>query len=165
MVWYKKVLKENKKEMISGAITTVVFSLILILWTFLSEKSFTWTQFEPIDAPSIFQRYFYSAFTFSTIGAIIFASGFYLLLRIIVVDVFGSWPLYNLIKAIIWAGLMYVSYQYLVPFTISILNHICSFFINMFHLILYLSPPLGITIILFILYKFYKSNIKLHKTL
>jgi hypothetical protein len=164
MIWYKKVLKENKKEMISGAVTTIVFSLILILWTFLSGKSFTWIPIEPIDAPSILKRYFYSAFTFSTIGAILYASGFYLLLRMIVVDIFGSWFLYNLIKLIVWTSLMYISYQYLVPFTVSVLNHICSFFFNLFHLALYLSPSLGITIILVVLYKFYKSNIRLHKT-
>lgn len=151
--------------MISGAITTIVFSLILILWTFLSGKSFTWIPIEPLDAPSLFNFSFYSAFTYLSSGFVLYHTFFYWALKKICVDLLGDWKLYYSLKSIIWLILSYLSYKYLLPFIIDTVNSICSFFFNIFHLVLYLSPSLGITIVLVVLYKFYKSNIRLYKTL
>lgn len=152
MPWCKKALKHHIKEMIVGAIVSIIFSLILLLRVYALGEPFHWISIEPISQPSPFQKYFYSGFTFVTIGAFLYFIYLYKALKILCVDILNSWELYIGVKGIIWVGLYYISYQYLVPYTIDILNSLCSFLFNIFQLIFYLFPTLGISIIIYILY-------------
>jgi hypothetical protein len=44
MAWYKKALKENKKEIVSSTAFAVIFALAILLWHFVFGKSFQWKQ-------------------------------------------------------------------------------------------------------------------------
>jgi len=148
MTWYKHTLTKYRKEILSSAIISVLFSLALLLWHFGLGKSFIWSKIEPISAPELFERYFYSAFVFVTIGAFLFWIRFYQLLHGIVVGKFGDWRLYKDIKGFIWGGLMLISYFWLVPRIVDLLNSIISFFYNILGLVLYTLPSLGVALIL-----------------
>lgn len=145
MTWYKKVLKENKKEIASSAAFAIVFALAILLWHFAFGKSFQWETISPIDAPSIFSRALYSALVFVTFGAFLYWIKFYQLLYHLISDR----QLYRGIKGLIWGFLILAMYFWVVPTVVEILNAIISFFYNILNLILYLFPPLGISLIVF----------------
>jgi len=96
----------------------------------------------------LFERYFYSAFVFVTIGAFLFWIRFYQLLHGIVVGIFGDWKLYKDIKGFIWGGLMLISYFCLIPRIVDFLNSILSFFYNVFGLLLYSLPTVAFSLVL-----------------
>jgi hypothetical protein len=161
MNWVRDVLIKYKKEIIQSTITSFVIALVFLLYTYFIGNIFTWHKITPIEQPSILDRYFYSAFTFSTIGAFLFFvvklwKGLYF----IFVKVLGMKDLYILIKALLWFGLVLVSYFYLVPFTINVLNNVISFFFNIINFILYLSPTLGIFLILSIIGVYFLKEIR-----
>jgi hypothetical protein len=114
-IWYKNILLKNAKEILSSSITYVILALVLLLWHFALGIKFQCQSISPLSAPSIFVRVFYSAFTFCTLGLLLYVLNFYKILHDIVVKAFGMWRLYNFIKAVLWAFLMYISYAYLVP--------------------------------------------------
>lgn len=145
MSWYKKVLKENKKEIASSAAFAVVFALAVLLWHFTLGKSFQWQTISPIEAPSLFIRAFYSALVFVTFGAFLYWIRFYQFLYHLISDR----QLYRGIKGLIWGSLILFMYFWVVPTVVEILNAIISFFYNVLNLILYLFPPLGVSLILF----------------
>jgi hypothetical protein len=149
MIWYKKVLKENQKEIYYSAAFSFVMSLGFLIWSHIHGSVFVWQSISPIEQPTIFERYFYSAFTFVTIGAFLY----YVIklwkgLHFIFVKVLGSWEIYNLVKSLVWLGLMAVTYFYIVPAVVGIMNAVLSFFYNIFNLILYISPGIGVFLIL-----------------
>ena len=147
MTWYKHIFTKYRKEIISSAIVSVLFSVTLLLWHFGLGKSFVWTKIEPISAPGLFERYFYSAFVFVTLGAFLYFIRFYQFLHGIIVGIFSDWRLYKDIKGFIWGGLILVSYFWVIPRIVDFLNAIISFFYNVFGLILYSLPALGVTLI------------------
>lgn len=148
MTWYKHTLTKYRKEIIFTAVLSILFSLIILLWHFGLGKSFAWTKIEPISAPGLLERYFYSAFVFVTIGAFLHFIRFYQFLHGIIVGIFGDWSLYKSIKGFIWSGLILVSYFWIIPRIVDFLNAIISFFYNIFGLILYSLPALVISIVL-----------------
>ena len=150
--WYKKALVKNAKEIVSSGTTYVILALVFLLWNFALGIKFQWQSISPLSAPSIFVRVFYSAFTFCTLGLFLYVIKFYKVLHDIVVKAFGMWELYNLIKAILWLFLMYISYVYLVPWLFDVLNGGISILFNIANLVLYALPPVGITLILSIIY-------------
>jgi len=77
---------------------------------------------------------------------------FYKVLHDIVVKAFGMWEIYNLIKAFLWLFLMWISYAYLVPWLFNVLNASASILFNVANLVLYALPPVGIALILSIVY-------------
>lgn len=156
--WYKKVLLKNAKEVVSNGTTYAILALVLLLWHFALGIKFEWQHIAPLSEPSIFVRAFYSAFTFCTLGLLLYVLRFYKVLHDIVVKAFGMWELYNLIKALVWLLLMYVSYAYLVPWLLNILNASASLLFNVANLVLYAIPPLGIGIILSIIYLLFKKR-------
>jgi len=97
--WYKKVLLKNAKEIVSDGTTYVILALVLLLWHFALGIKFEWQHIAPLSEPSVFVRAFYSAFTFCTLGLLLYVLRFYKVLHDIVVKAFGMWELYNLIKA------------------------------------------------------------------
>lgn len=152
MVWKKDKLIKYKKEIIQSAIASFVISLVFLLYTYIIGNVFSWQSISPFEAPSILNRIFYTTFTFFTIGAFLYyVIKFWKILRFICVDIFNSWGLYNLAKALVWPVLVVTSYFYIVPTFINVLNKISSFLFNIFNFLLYLAPFLGICLILFIL--------------
>lgn len=148
MTWYKHTLAKYRKEIISSAILSILFSFTLLFWHYGLEKSFVWTKIEPISAPDLFERYFYSAFVFVTLGAFLYFIRFYQFLHGVIVGIFGDWRLYKDIKGFIWGGLILVSYFWVIPRVVDFLNAIISFFYNILGLILYSIPVLGVTLVL-----------------
>jgi len=150
--WYKKVILKNAKEVVSNGTTYVILALVFLLWNFALGIKFEWQSISPLSEPSIFVRAFYSAFTFCTLGLLLYVIRFYKVLHDIVVKSFGMWELYNLIKAVLWLFLMYISYAYLVPWLFNILNTSASILFNVANLVLYALPPVGIALILSVVY-------------
>lgn len=152
MTWKKDILIKYKKEIIQSAIISFIISLFFLIYTHSMGSTFSWKSISPFEAPSILNKTFYTLFTFSTIGAFMYyVLKFWKILRFICVDIFNSWDLYNLAKALVWPTLVAVSYFYIVPTFINVLNKISSFFFNIFNLLLYLTPSIGVCLILFIL--------------
>ena len=110
MVWYKKVLTKHNREIAISALYSIVFSLTLLLWRYGLGKSFVWEEIGPISAPGIFNRCFYSAFVFVTLGSFLYLIRFYQFLHGIIVGMFVDWKLYKDIKGFIWSGLILMSY-------------------------------------------------------
>lgn len=159
--WYRKVLLKNAKEIVSDGTTYAILALVFLLWHFALGIKFEWQHIAPLSEPSIFVRAFYSAFTFCTLGLLLYVLRFYKVLHDIVVKAFGMWELYNFIKAVVWLFLMYISYAYLVPWLFNILNASASFLFNIANLVLYAIPPVGIALILSILYFLLRKRIEL----
>ena len=103
----------------------------------------------PISEPSLFNRVLYSALVFVTFGAFLYWVKFYQFLYHIIVKGLGDRQLYRSIKGLIWGSLVLVMYFWVVPKVVAVLNIIISFFYNILNLILYLFPPLGISLIVF----------------
>lgn len=158
--WYNKVLLRNAKEILSSGSTYVILALVLLLWNFALGIKFQWQSISPLSAPSIFVRSFYSAFVFCTLGLFLYVIKFYKFLHDIVVKAFGMWELYNLIKAVLWLFLMWISYAYLVPWLFDVLNGGISILFNVANLVLYALPPVGITLILSIIYLLSSKKLK-----
>lgn len=156
MTWYKHTLKKYGKEILSGAIFTVVCTLAFLLWIFVVGKTFTWTDISPIEQPSIFIRIFYSALTFITLGAFLYKVGFYKALY----QIMGDWRSFKEAKSIIWVLLMGTMFFVIVPLVVDLLNSIISIGYNVFALILYAFPPVGISLIIFALYFYFKKQLQ-----
>ena len=156
MAWYKKVIEKNKKEIVSSAAFGFIFVLIILLWHFAFGNSFEWTAISPISAPSIFIRIFYSALVYVTFGYVLYVIGFYKLLAVIFGEILGDWHTYRAIKSIIWTALILLTY-WLVQKIVDLINSTLSFFYNVLNFLLYLAPPLGVSLILFVIgYIFFK---------
>lgn len=150
MTWYKKVLAENRKEIITSAIVSIVITLAFSVWYFITGKGFEWRAISPISQPSLLHRYFYSAFVFVTIGAFLYhIVKLWKILHFIFVEILGIWKLYKLVKWILWMSLILSTYYYIMPTVVSVLNAVISFFYNITILLLYLTPPVGIFLIVF----------------
>ena len=156
--WHNKVLLRNAKEILSSGSTYVILALVLLLWHFALGIKFQWQSIRPLSAPSIFVRSFYSAFVFCTLGLFLYVIEFYKFLHDIVVKVFGMWELYNLIKAVLWLFLIWISYAYLVPWLFDVLNGGISILFNVANLVLYALPPVGITLILSVIFLLTRSK-------
>ena len=150
--WYKKVLLKNIKEIVNDGSTYAILALVFLLWHFALGIKFEWQSINPLSGPSVFVRAFYSAFTFCTLGLFLYVIKFYKVLHDIVVKAFGMWGLYNLIKAVLWLFLMWISYAYLVPWLFNVLNASASILFNVANLVLYTLPPIGIALILSVVY-------------
>lgn len=150
--WHKTALKKHLKNVFSSGITYAILALVFLLWRFVLGYQFGWQNIEPFSPPSIFIRVFYSSFTFATFGLLLYVFRFYQVLHDILVKGMGLWGLYNFIKAVIWAFLMYISYQYIVPWLFSIFNTGASILFNIANFVLYVLPPVGVSLILSIIY-------------
>lgn len=156
MTWYQKTLKKYGKEILAGAIFSIICTLAFLLWIYGVGKTFTWTDISPIDPPSIFVRIFYSALTFVTLGTFLYKIGFYKALY----QILDDWRSFKEAKAIIWVLLMGTMFFVIVPLVVNILNGILSIGYNLFALALYAFPPVGISIVLFTLYVYLKRQIR-----
>lgn len=156
--WQKITLKKHLKEILSSGTTYAILILVFLLWRFVLGIHFEWQQIEPFEQPSIFVRAFYSAFTFFTLGLLLYVARFYKVLHDILVKGMGLWGLYNFVKAVIWAFLMYISYQYIVPWIFNVLNTSISLLYNIAGLVLYTLPPIGISLFVAIIFTLWKTK-------
>lgn len=152
MPWPKKVLIKKIGEILKDGVTYVLIVLAFLLWRFAFGNKFKWVEISPLAPPSIFIRSFYSAFTFLTLGALLYVAKFYKVLHDILVKGFGLWGLYNAVKAVVWLILMFISYEYVVPAIFAVFNTSATILYNVMAIVLYVAPPLGIAIILIAAY-------------
>ena len=145
--WHTKVLKEHKKEITYSTIFSFVISLVYLVWSCAQGSVFVWQSISPIEQPSILVRVFYSALAFAVPGYLLYIAGFYKFLHNVIVRGLRDWQLYRGIKAIIWIGLMFLMYE-VFGVIVTIMNAVLSFFYNIFKLVLYISPGIGIFLIL-----------------
>ncbi len=149
MTWYKKVLTENKKEILSSAIFVIIFALSILLWHFVFDKTFRWETITPVEEPSLLNRALYSALVFVTFGAFLYWIKFYQFLYSLIVKALRDRRLYQNTKRLIWGFLILIMYFWIIPKIVDLLNTIISLFYNLFNLMLYLFPPLGISLVVF----------------
>lgn len=145
MKWHKKVLTKYRREIIAGAVFSITFSLALLIWQFAMGKTFVWQTISPFSAPPLVYE-LYSALVFVTFGAFLYWIKFYRFLHFIFVKILGDWDLYKLAKAIIWLVLIGLMF-WLIREIVNLLNATVSFFYNVINFLLYLSPPLGMGLI------------------
>lgn len=150
--WYKRILTEKKKEIISSAVFAVLFALSITLWHYFTGKVFEWQSISPIDEPDLLPRLFYSALVYITLGAFLYAMGFYRFLYSLYRGTRGGYRAYKEMKGAIWVVLILGMYFVIIPVAIDILNAFISFGYNVLNLILYLFPPLGMSVIFFGIY-------------
>ena len=147
---YKKIFQENKKEIVRSAIISLAITIGFSLWYFITGKPFEWRSIAPISQPDLLSREILSFIAFSTIGAFLYyVVRLWQILKFICKDVLNSWSLYNFVKKIVWFILLLFTQFYLVPTAVNWSNHIISFLYNMWFLILYLYPLVGILILSF----------------
>lgn len=157
MTWHQRTIKKYRKEIVSGAIFSIICAIAFLLWIFIVGKTFVWTDISPIEQPSIFVRLFYSALTFVTLGAVLYNIGFYKALY----QILGDRRSFKEAKAIIWVLLMGAMFFVIVPLVVGILNGILSIGYNLLALTLYSLPPVGMSVILFLGYFYIKKRYKL----
>jgi hypothetical protein len=144
MEWHKKAIIEGrKKTLISGAIAGCFF-VVLGVWMFATGKTFTWQSIEVLSPLPPWAK-LWSGLTFSTTGFLLFHLGFYKALY----NMIPFYPLYSLVKAIIWLLLTLLTYWFF-DFIFKAVNVACSFFFNVWQLIVFVAPALGITIGMFL---------------
>ncbi|MGC9602208.1 MAG: hypothetical protein ABSE76_00475 [Minisyncoccia bacterium] len=156
--WYRTVLVAQTKEVFSSAVPYTVLLLVLLLWRFALRVKFQWVEVKPLSEPEFFYRAFYSAFTFCTLGFLLYEARFYKVLHDVVVKGFGSWELYNFIKAVVWLFLMFLSYQYIVPTLFTVLNTSATILYNFAAFVLYVLPPVGISLVAVSIYVLVRSS-------
>lgn len=159
MKWYKKILTEHKRKVIISATVSLTITLAFSLWYYISGKPFEWVKISPISAPTLSIR-FLSALVFVSFGEILYKLGFYYVLYMIFAVFLGDRTLYNDLKRIIWRSLMFIMGFVIVPWIISVLNKIVSFFYNIGILLLYISPPIGIFVVIFLPSYYFLKNKK-----
>lgn len=147
IAWNKKALKEHRKEIIYSAVSSFVISLGYLIWSHFQGSVFMWQSISPIEQPSILVRVFYSALAFAVPGYLLYVAGFYKFLHNVIVRGLRDRQLYRGIKAVIWLGLIFLMYE-VFGVIVSIANAVISFFYNIFNLVLYISPGIGIFLIL-----------------
>ncbi len=153
MVWYKKVLKENQSGIYFSAALSFVVSLTYLLWSYWHGTYFEWKSISPIEQPNLLYREFYTAIVFVAVGAFLYyVVKLWKFLYFIFAKMLHSRELYEFVKWIVWTSLILITYFYIVPVIVDILNAIISFFYNIFNLILYLSPTIGIFVILCVVF-------------
>jgi hypothetical protein len=160
MSWQKKILNKYKKEIIESATVSVLVTAGFSLWYYSQGKSFVWTEIDQISIPGIPSRLFYSALVFVTIGAFLLRIGFYKLIADFFGRLLGDWELYHKIKHLLWSSLTCLMCFYIVPKVVGALNAIASFFYNIWFLILYLVPAVGIFVCIALLYFIIKKRKK-----
>ncbi len=162
MLWYKKILIKRERGIIASALFTVLFVLALLLWSFTLGKSFVWKKIEPISAPNLLDRAFYSALVYVTVGAVLYRLKLWLGLYILAVRKLRDRKLYKETKKFIWLLLILGMYG-IFSKIVDLMNGIISFAYNILGLILYILPPLGASLIFVVLLVVFTKRYKFKK--
>lgn len=148
MKWYKKILVEQKDEAIKSAVISIIVTFAFSLWYFISHERFAWKEIDPFDAPLWYP--FYSALVFIGPGAYLYYfTDFYKNLYHFFRKVFWAPNLHKDIKHILWL-LMAAVVFIIVKIVVDFLNALISFVYNVAILTLYLAPPVGIALFVFV---------------
>lgn len=140
MEWHMIAISEGYKKMfVSGAIACCFF-VVLGTWMFATGKTFTWQSIEVLSPLPPWAK-LWSGLTFSTTGFMLFHLGFYKTLY----NMIPFYPLYSLVKAIIWLFLTLLTYWFF-DFVFRAVNVACSFFYNVWQMVMFVAPALGITV-------------------
>jgi len=142
MGWARRLFEKKWREIISGAIFVATSALAFLVWHSIFGGTFVWTDISPISTP--IEYAFYSALVFIGPGYYLrFKTKFYL----------NLWKAFRYdrrthkdVKRIIWLS-MVLAVLAVVIVVVWLLNQTISFFYNIIRLILFLSPPLGIGLI------------------
>lgn len=146
--WYKIVLLNflrQQKPYVLLTILSLLFTSCALGQLFVFQNNFAWMDIAPFQ-PLPWIRILFSALTFVTLGAVLYALRFYQLLNFIFVTLLQDRKTYRAIKSLIWLALMGFLFYYVQPVVIKYLNLIASIVFNLLNLILFLSPSLGITL-------------------
>ena len=144
MSWHKDILQSSLRKELIAAGSILIILLILSAVQFFRGEPFSWQNITIFSTPDFWQRAFWSALTFATLGWVLYKIYFYKILSWI----FGNDRTeYQQVKKIVWLGLMYVNYQ-IFPTIIDILNGTVSILFNIILLSAYLAPALLTSLIL-----------------
>lgn len=158
MTWYKKILIEKRAEVFLGTAVTLLFSLVTLVYHFATGQSFHWEAIDPIEMPGLMPTIVYSALVFVGPGRWLLKMGFYKSLYSSFKGTKGGWWAYLRAKRKIWVFMMLMMGVVVIPWAVNVLNAILSFFYNVAGLMLYLVPPLGITLIIFATFFLVRKN-------
>jgi hypothetical protein len=150
MKWYENTLTKYRKELIQAGSASFVISLAYLLCMHFLGHSFVWKNISPIDQPSILVRVFYSALVFILPGRWLLDAGFYKTLYDVIARKLGMKWLYDPSKYVLWTSMIVLMY-FVVKYIVDVINAVISFFYNIFNLILYLSPSIGVFLVLSIM--------------
>lgn len=153
MSWQSKALKHNLKEVFSSAYLYVLSFAFVSIWYFYLDRPFVWEWIEPIDAPSFFERAFYSALVFAGPGYLLYKTKVYLILY----QLF-DFRTFKEIKSTIWGVLILVMYFWIIPKFVDLLNAIISIFFNLYKLVLYVAPSFTVASLVMILYLHFRKK-------
>lgn len=160
MTWHKDTIEKYVKENYSSVVTFFVFILVCTLWYCLFGQKFEWKEINLIDTPSIWYRALYSALVFFTLGRLLYKIRFYQLLYFFDIILFQDKGGYKEDKKSIWGIMIIIMYLYIVPKIVDFLNFIISLIYNTIALILYLTPVVGICLILYFIYLYMDKRVK-----
>lgn len=139
--WYYRRVQEYVRKDVCTIFAVISVQLAMAVWQLMQGSVFEWRNIQPIGQPDIFIRLLYSALTFGSLGAILYALRFYQFLSWI----FGrDRKGYRDAKGKIWVGLILAMYFVVVPVVVDVMNAVVSFFYNVTLLALYVSPILFI---------------------
>jgi hypothetical protein len=144
----KYIQEESSKLSIILIIVLIsTIGLQLLIW----QNNFIRIDIEPISVDWIFSRLLYSALTYVTLGAFLYAVWFYKILYKIFWKLFNYW-VYKQIKKIIRVVLLALMFFVIVPFIADLLNTSLSRWYNSLRYISYISPGLWIWLIIFLIW-------------
>ena len=153
------LLKSFRKEIVAVTSVLIILIVLSIVSLFLG-RSFVWQNISPISTPDFWNRIFWSALTFITLGYGLCKTYFYRALS----RLFGGNRAgYRDAKKIIWLGLMYINYHIFTA-VIDILNQVISIIFNLTMMAVYYAPILLVGLILGLIlgvFVEYKTIVKL----
>lgn len=128
----------------NSTVTYLFMSLALIIWFYVLRNELFWFHIEIPPILLIFFQSILSIIVFYTFGLFLYSIFFYKVLHFIIVKIFNLWGLYILVKAVIWAFLMFIAGMVIIFF----LNPALSFLLNIFLFLIYSIPPILIALII-----------------
>ncbi len=147
--WYKKAFTEYKQEVIKAVVTALAGAFIFSLFYFFLGKGFEWREIH-LSTPTLTLRIL-SGLVFDSLGYILYELKFYYALYMVMVVALRMKKAdYNAVKKIIWYGLMFIMGFYIVPWFMDALSFVLTIFFNIAMLIVYIAPPIGIFIVIFL---------------
>lgn len=156
MEWHTKTIAKYKNEIISSAYAVLMFAVVFTLWSVFSGSHFQWQEIDPISFPDIFHYRFYSALAFIIPGAWLFHK---LKFWQFLYRTSHDWRTFQRDKRDVWKILVGLTFL-IALLLVSLLNSVISFLFNIWNLILYLLPPLGISLLLAFLFILLRKQCK-----
>ena len=156
MKWHTQTLSKYKKEILLSTVLTILFAIVTALWSVFSRSHFQWKEIDSISFPDILHYRFYSALAFIIPGAWLFHKiKFWQFLY----RTSHNWRTFQRDKRNVWKILVGLTFL-IALLLVSLLNNVISFLFNIWNFILYLLPPLGISLLLAFLFILLRKQCK-----